>query len=336
MIFLIKLKTKISKFYNKIYKWILGIICGLGIGLYILSIIYSERIYIKTLDMKWGMIHTLLSKGFGYIIVIILSGFLLYYLKDFRRKLVVLIILGLIVIFLTINPTNLKYYKINNKQMFFIQTLINQYKDISEAKYEIISCKDCEVLANIILIDKDAEGIRYCYLSINNGSYILPIPSDKSEYFLRLINTEKGIYEIKVYSNTKFIVEVNGIALNELDTNTVENYQIMLQASKCTLTVNNDNQIKIIVNDEGSEWEEWHFNVLRPDKTRAFSIGIEKDDTCSLDFERCKDQEGTWCLYISDYRHKIMSNLILYDVVNKEITNIRTKYPTSKTMDIEH
>ena len=42
--------------------------------------------YIKTLDMKWGMIHTLLSKGFGYIIVIILSGFLLYYLKEYFKN----------------------------------------------------------------------------------------------------------------------------------------------------------------------------------------------------------------------------------------------------------
>lgn len=203
-----------------IYATIFVVAVGLlAIGTELIKIRYSE-----TLNMGWMLAYTFLNQMWSHVWVLILLVFLIYVFRKIMIKYKVYILSFVLIYMALTSPDSLSEYQVNGEKANFVEIITNVLKDIMEDEYEVISCNECEIISKTFRGGRNSSSKRaYYYLSINDETYILPIPYGDKSYFSKLMSEENGIYEIKVRSNTKFIVEVNGMSLNELTQHITKN-----------------------------------------------------------------------------------------------------------------
>lgn len=173
--------------------------------------------YSATLSMWWMLAYSLVERIWGYAVILVIGSGILYVKQALWKKYWILILLILLILMGVTIPSSMKKYRINGERSVFAKILVNEIKDIAENEYEIINCSDCEMLSvehSVIAKNLKKREYAYYYLSVNNGNYVLPILPDQVEGVSKL--EKSGIGKIKVYANTKFIVEINGVPINKI------------------------------------------------------------------------------------------------------------------------
>lgn len=305
---------------REIYKWVAIVVLSFLLFLWVLF--FTRDRYSATLNMGWMLIYSLLEHLWSHIWVLVIIGVILYFFRTFWDKYWIFIVLIAFLYFALATPESLRKYSLNNKRQFFAEILLNEMKDIWAAEYEVLLCEDCELVNEHFVINGRGRRSEYTYyyISVNGGDYVLPIPVGYGNYVSKLLKTEKGIYEIKLYSNTKFIVEINGIPLNEMTTERLEAYKTEQRTTQCTINITEDSRIKVTENTDASEWDYRSISYFNPDKRMVFSIVLNEDE----DYPFYRREDGTWCIFVTNRSFECVSNIFLYDVMDGEITNIRS------------
>jgi len=345
------IKNKISK--SKMRKAIVIATMFFGfIGLSLLSLI-SVNCFDDTLSMKWAVINTLLdhivSIGAPFVISIGIICFCNITLDSKEKKRVGYLIALVIFLGWSINtpPKTFEMYRINGKKVNVLDIYMRELKDLREQEIEEIPVAYSHIIQNVHKTRTKGRIYRsyYYYVSINNGDFVLPV----HEYYRSTLNcvlmdkTKK--HTLSVYKNTKFIQGIDGQKLTEL-------HDVLEQEAR-------ENSKKLAELEARSDGHQFLFDaadsresnkyslIIHGGNTISYELNVENDpdvdDLCIAyfnDTDECRIQvkasekmnlhtdialksKETIRVYLTEKGWNRVSNVIEYDIDNKNIVDMR-------------
>lgn len=308
---------------SKLKTWVPAILFALGVLLLTLGMLFFKEQHGATMQIGWLIPGLILEQFFSHMIMVVVAIMVIYLMYRSTGRRYIWIVVTILALYLAVVDTDsLRTYEINDKHPIFAEIMFNVVRDTWGNEYDTLSCEKCDITEYTITRSSrhGSSDNTYYFLDVNSGEYVLPIPYGNRYNISQFLKSQNGIYEIEVYVNTKFIVGVNGIRLNEITADTMKRYQLEQTATQCTLTFNEEQRFVVKENIEVSEHDYRCISYFNPDKLMRASLGISDGDEDMA----YRDEDGTWCVFVTNRFFECVSNIILYDVKDGEINNVRS------------
>ena len=294
------------------------IIAAIIVFLVLLTVTIFEMEYQRTVNMWWLIIYGFCIHLVEKWIIVLFAVCVIKMVFQLDKRYGIALTLILMIFMFLHSPKFMRDYSLNGDGQNYGNMLKNQLLDVVLDDYEIIKPKKFDVIEKRFRGSKRTRKTTYYYyLDINDGEYVIPIMAGDANLIDSINNFE--YVELKVHKHTKMLYEINGIKVNKLTRTDVNNINTAYEGTGCKLRITGSS---VRVSASGDV----NLNALQvatfnPAGEVVMALSCNTAQTYPLyGFE-----DGTWTVLVTDGQTICSNNMILYDVVNGRITNLRSQ-----------
>lgn len=274
--------------------------------------------YQRTTNMWWLIIYGLCIHLVEKCIIVLFAAYIIGFIFKVEKRIGIFLTFIVVVFMLLHSPQFMRDYSLNGEGQNYGNMLAHQLMDVVFDDYTIIKPTDIQVIEKKFRGGKrSSKTTYYYYLDINNGEYVVPIMAGDEKLIDAIYNFE--YVELKVHKYTKILYEINGIKVNKLTREDVDNINALYDDVGCQLCINVKSVCVLVGDDVNCEFLQ--VAIFNP----AGELVMEMPCNTSQKYPLYQFEDGTWTVVVTDRKKIYSNNMILYDVVNGTITNVRSE-----------